>query len=31
VIRVKKRDLVEAANGKITPEELRRRIDYTQY
>jgi hypothetical protein len=31
VIRVKKRDLVEARSGKITAEELRRRIDATEY
>jgi hypothetical protein len=31
VVKVKKRDLSERAAGKITPEELRRRIEYTQY
>jgi hypothetical protein len=31
VIRVKKRDLVEARSGKISADELRRRIDATEY
>jgi len=31
VVKVKKRDLSERAAGKITAEELRRRIEYTQY
>lgn len=31
VIKVKKKDLVDVGSGKISAEELRRRIDYTQY
>jgi hypothetical protein len=31
IVRVKKRDLNDRGTGKISPEELRRRIEYTQY
>jgi hypothetical protein len=31
VVKVKKRDLTDRSAGKISPEELRRRIEYTQY
>jgi hypothetical protein len=31
VIRARKKDLVEGASGKITPEELQKRIEFTQY
>jgi hypothetical protein len=31
IVKVKKRDLLDRSNGKISAEELRRRIDYTQY
>jgi hypothetical protein len=31
ILKVKKRDLNDRHAGKITPEELRRRIEYTQY
>jgi hypothetical protein len=31
VIKVKKRDLVDVRSGKITGEEFRRRIDYSEY
>lgn len=31
IVKVKKRDLDERTLGKISPEELRRRIEYTQY
>jgi hypothetical protein len=31
IVKVKKRDLADRSAGKISPEELRRRIDYTQY
>lgn len=31
LVRARKKDLVEAASGKITPEELQKRIESTQY
>jgi hypothetical protein len=31
IVKVKKRDLTERHAGKISAEELRRRIEYTQY
>jgi hypothetical protein len=31
IVKAKKRDLVERGLGKISAEELRRRIEYTQY
>jgi hypothetical protein len=31
VVRAKKKDLVDGASGKITPEELQKRIEYIQY
>ena len=31
IVKVKKRDLSDRGSGKISPEELRRRIEYTQY
>ncbi len=31
IVKVKKRDLADRSAGKISAEELRRRIEYTQY